>query len=346
MQKIDVVITWVDGNDPKWLEEFHKYRPTRDGNNTSVTKFRDWDTLRFVLRGIEEFMPWVHRVHFVTQGHLPQWMNTKSPKLNIVTHEDIFKDKSHLPTFNSSAIELNLPNIEELSEQFIYFNDDTLVLQPTTIERVFVEGKPRDFLIQTIPRRGWLYYRFFSNVAWRYNINNNVALINRHFNKQESVAKYKNLYYSRVYGYKNIIKNYISNLFKNYHYFEHYHQAQPLLKSMCQEALNSCKDEVESTLAQKFRKRSDITGYIFRYWHLVSGNFVPHFKRDFFIEDLKSIENIQELSSTLKENRYRFVCLNDESGNMSDSEFIEGKEILYKALSEILPNPSSYEISS
>ncbi len=341
--KIDAVIIWVDGSDARWLKKFKKYRPIKDSDKTSAPKFRDWDTLKYIFRGIESFMPWVNTIHFVTFGHLPHWMNVSSPKLHIVTHDEIFADKSLLPVFSSSSIELNIKNIKGLTEQFVYFNDDTLVLQPTKKERLFVDGKPRDFLIQTMPRRGWIYYTFFSNVAWRYNINNNVKLINSYFNKKDSIKKCRSCYYNKVYGFLGNLKNIVSNLFANYHYFEHYHQVQPSLKSVWEEASNVYREEIESTISHKFRDKSDITAYLFRYWHLVSGNFVPHFEKDFIIQNLKSIENIQEISQMLLEDKYRFVCLNDESFEMDDDEFLEGKRILSMTLDKVLQSKSSYE---
>lgn len=343
--KIDAIITWVDGGDPVWQKELNNYRSPIGGDESKAQKFRDWDTLRYIFRGIEEFMPWIRKIHFVTYGHLPQWMNVDNPKLHIVRHDEIFINKEALPTFNSNAIEFNFLNIEDLSEQFIYFNDDMLVLKPTAQERMFVDGKPRDYLIQTIPRRGWVYYKFFSNVAWRYNLNNNVALINHHFSKLESIKKHRELYYHDTYSISGNMKNRLSNLFAKYHYFEHYHQAQPFLKSVWREATLACQDEIDMTISQRFRDRSGVTAYLFRYWHLVSGRFVPHNEKDFIIKNLQNIDNIQEIANLLKEKQFRFVCLNDESFEMNDEEFIRGKKIINEALDRVLPLPSRYEKS-
>ena len=43
-----------------------------------------------------------------------------------VTHEDIFPNKSHLPTFSSPAIEAHIHRIPGLSQRYIYFNDDVM----------------------------------------------------------------------------------------------------------------------------------------------------------------------------------------------------------------------------
>ena len=115
-KKIDFVITWVDGNDVSWQKEKEKYSLTKED-----VRFRDWDTLRYLFRGIEKFTPWVHKVYFVTWGHIPKWLNTTNPKLVIVNHQE-FIPKKYLPTFNSHAIELNLHRWKQLTFFRIIFH--------------------------------------------------------------------------------------------------------------------------------------------------------------------------------------------------------------------------------
>ena len=58
-EKIDFVITWVDGSDEKWLREKEYYKKkTATANeehfenwNASKIRYRDWDTLRYWFRG-------------------------------------------------------------------------------------------------------------------------------------------------------------------------------------------------------------------------------------------------------------------------------------------------------
>ena len=67
---VDIVITWVNGNDKKWKESFYKYSALYDGDKREV-RYRDWDLLRYWFRGIDKFAPWVRKIHFVTEGHIP-----------------------------------------------------------------------------------------------------------------------------------------------------------------------------------------------------------------------------------------------------------------------------------
>ena len=92
--KIDFVIPWVDGGDPEWLKQKNEYsgKKTSEEDARDI-RFRDWDTLKYWFRGVEKFAPWVNKIHFITWGHLPEWMNTENPKLHIVNHKD------YIPSF-------------------------------------------------------------------------------------------------------------------------------------------------------------------------------------------------------------------------------------------------------
>ena len=110
---IDFVVTWVDGNDPKWFAEYSKYNPNQISDANHKSRFRDWGTFRYLFRAFDKFTPWVNKIHLVTMDQKPEWLNTKADKLNLVSHRDIFLDDSYLPTFNSYAIEANINHIKE-----------------------------------------------------------------------------------------------------------------------------------------------------------------------------------------------------------------------------------------
>ena len=143
--KIDFVIPWVDGGDTEWLEEKKKYTVNKGADN-SVNRYRDWDNLQYWFRGIEKFAPWVNRIHFITWGHLPEWLNVNHPKLNVVRHED-YIPKQYLPVFSANPIELNIHRIKGLEEQFVYLNDDTFFVRETNPEDFFKNGKPNSMLV-------------------------------------------------------------------------------------------------------------------------------------------------------------------------------------------------------
>ncbi len=149
---IDVVYTWVDGSDAKFLTDFNRYHALEiNGDDPFVggkRRFRDNDEIRYSLRSIETNAPWINRVFIVTCGQVPSWLNLKHPRLHLVNHAEIFPDPNHLPTFNSLGIEAHLHRIPGLSKHFLYFNDDMFLgrsvsrndfLQDDGIQKIRVE---------------------------------------------------------------------------------------------------------------------------------------------------------------------------------------------------------------
>ncbi|XP_038170948.1 N-acetylglucosamine-1-phosphotransferase subunits alpha/beta [Arvicola amphibius] len=99
---------------------------SKQDEDVSASRFEDNEELRYSLRSIERHAPWVRNVFIVTNGQIPSWLNLDNPRVTIVTHQDIFRNLSHLPTFSSPAIESHIHRIEGLSQKFIYLNDDVM----------------------------------------------------------------------------------------------------------------------------------------------------------------------------------------------------------------------------
>lgn len=135
---MDIVITFVDGSRAKWQEQYAR----KIGGKPSFTRFRDWETLRYLLRGIETNAPFIRNVYLAVSDmdQVPQWVNRET--VTTVTHPQFIPAKL-LPTFSSNVIELWLHKIPGLSEEFIYFNDDVFLLNPCSPEDFFIKGKPR-----------------------------------------------------------------------------------------------------------------------------------------------------------------------------------------------------------
>ncbi|KAG8227809.1 hypothetical protein J437_LFUL006223 [Ladona fulva] len=99
---------------------------TENLGDFSPSRFDDKEELRYSLRSVEQFAPWVRHIWLVTNGQIPHWINLEHPRLTLITHDEIFLNVSHLPTFGSPAIESHLHRIPGLSEKFLYLNDDML----------------------------------------------------------------------------------------------------------------------------------------------------------------------------------------------------------------------------
>lgn len=133
---MDAVITYVNGLDPVWQESYSK----AVGGTVNVKRFRDWGTLRYLLRGIERYMPFVKNVFLVvsSDSQVPEWVDKSV--LRIVRHSDIIPGE-YLPTFNSTTIEMFLHRIPGLGGEYLYFNDDLFPVAPMVAEDFFVNGK-------------------------------------------------------------------------------------------------------------------------------------------------------------------------------------------------------------
>lgn len=145
---IDVVITWVDGNDPRHKAKREHYLNNKK-NIAAVShkarRFSDNGEIYYCLKSIANHMPWVNRIFIITDHQVPSCIINKDTslasilnKVNIIDHRDIFNGyESLLPTFNSLAIESFMWRIKDLSEHFIYFNDDVFLCGPVNKSTFF-----------------------------------------------------------------------------------------------------------------------------------------------------------------------------------------------------------------
>lgn len=143
---MDAVITYVDNTDNVWLEEFQRYQDGSESTfGTNSYRFCTWDNLKYCIRGIAKFMPFIRKVHLIVSSptQVPSWINRD--EVNIVYHKDIIPEEC-LPTFNSRTIEMCMHNIPDLDEEFVYFNDDMFVINMCTPEDFFINGKPNSNL--------------------------------------------------------------------------------------------------------------------------------------------------------------------------------------------------------
>jgi hypothetical protein len=144
-QLVDIVYTWVDGSDQTWQEQKKFYLNLENPDflpfdSYIASRFNDRDELKYSLRSIWQFAPWIHHVYIVTAGQRPTWLKDH-PYITIVGHKEIFKDLGFLPTFNSHAIEANLHHIPNLEEEYLYFNDDVFFGHPNEKEDFFTDDE-------------------------------------------------------------------------------------------------------------------------------------------------------------------------------------------------------------
>ena len=295
----------MDGTDPQWLCDFTHHTLNQDGDKRK-SRYRDWDNLKYMFRSFEKCTPWVRKIHFVTYGHLPSWLNTAHEKLNIVYHSD-FIDKKYLPVFSSHPIELNMHRISGLAEQFVYFNDDMFVLANVKVEQFFKDGCPRDmFAFNAISN---------SKIA---NIKiNDIQILHKYFDKFDVVKKN----FFRIFNFRNnfieIFKTILLMPWPKITGFHDHHMPQPFLKKTFKEVWEAEPEILNKTSASKVRNCSDVNQYLFRYWHLCKGEFSPiGFRRKRF-EWVCDYEDAVNVHDKLVSGKYSMCCIND---GVSDSD--------------------------
>lgn len=325
--KIDIVVTWVDGTDPKWLAEKKQYVSNSDWSEADdAMRYRPSENFKYWFRGIEKYASWVNKVFFITYGHVPDWLDTTHPKLRIIKHAD-YIPKEYLPTYNSHVIELNLHRIAELSEHFILFSDDVYVVDKTRPEDFFYGGLPLDYGIYKpiTPREGFNHIEL-----------NNTIVMNRHFNKRsKSLSQWKKFYNLRLRKY--LIDNLISLPYEGILGYKNFHITLSHLKSTFETVWSKENELLQTVSSNRFRTLGDVNHFLMSHWNVELGKFEPqsiHFGKYF------EISEINEIAKQLQKRKYKVICINDVD---VEGKFAEYDNQLKSAFQKLFPEKSSFE---
>ena len=330
--KIDFVITWVDGSDPAWRKEKYKYMGI-DEPDAGAERYRDMGILKYWFRAVEAYAPWVNQIHFITWGHLPDWLNTEHPKLHIVNHKDYIPEK-YLPTFSSRPIELNLHRIPGLSEHFVYFNDDMSLNAPVTPDFFFRKGLPCDFAnIDNV---------FCTSIddVYSHTLFNESHLISKHYSYIQSFCRHPFKYLNTAYTWKANLKNLLK--LENQRYFPGFvdhHLASSFLKQSFVDFWERDSEILERVSKEKFRTPFDVSQRVFRYAQLASGQFHPvsPASRGKYMNITNQIDHVE---ATLNNPKIKMVCINDIP---SDVDFEQTMAQIVAVYEKKLPQKSSFE---
>ena len=330
---IDFVVTWVDGNDPAWQAEKAKHDPSYKKGNTDA-RYRDWDQFMYWFRAVEKYAPWVRCVHLVTWGHLPPWINANHPKLKIVRHKDYIPEE-YLPTFSSIPIELNFFRIQDLSEHFVYFNDDMLLGKPVTADDFFSAGEPK-YAAVTVPVRNYRY-----NGPFAHQLFSNVGMINSVFDFSAVVEAHPEKWFARCYGQqagynKNAYRDaYVPGMFFS-------HLGVPFRKTTCERVWNTLEKEMNETCTHRFRTSTDIMHQLFSLWEIMEGTFCPVEQSYYGVKFGTLSKELGKIEEAFSNEAYRMICLND-SVDVTKENFPEIKAELDRILQKTFPEKSSFE---
>lgn len=331
MNKIDFVVTWVDGNDPVWQAKKAQYDKAIDTSKNSMNSekaYREWGTFRYWFRGVEKFAPWVNKVYLVTDNQKPDWLDLRSEKLVLIDHKEIIND-DYLPVFSANPIESNIHKIPGLSEQFVFFNDDMYLTAPVKPTDFFTEeGLPRynTALSPIVPAR-------YGTANFQVN---DMEIITSYFSRNEILKNGK--FFKLKQGVKLVVK---SLLYRNSNFicgFWESHLPYPLLKSTFELLWKKERETLEKTSASRFRAPADTNVWLFKYWQIASGRYAIGDPKIGLLCSLDDADS--NLWKQILSQKYRIMCINDgfDIKNKEDvmREFIDTME-------KLLPEKSQFE---
>lgn len=280
---IDLVYLWVNGNDPQWLAKRNAcIGKTEEKSAVNCDgRYADNDELKYSLRSIEKYAPWLRRIFIVTDNQVPVWLDTSNARVRIVDHKEIMPDVC-LPCFNSAVIEHFLYKIPGLAEHFIYANDDMFINKPVTPETFFGKDGLPIVRFNRRPFRKWTL--LFKEKVQGKQLSNYVQTIR---NSAELVEKK----YGKYYGGKT------------------HHNIDAYLRSDYEHAAKVFEDEIRTTLPNHVRSENDIQRNIYSYVALAEKRAHLH-----YVTQRTSFRlHIQNESHYGKLERYNPIlfCMND-----------------------------------
>jgi hypothetical protein len=307
---IDMVFSWVDGTDV----EFQRARARRMANyvvgegDDSAARYRQIDELKYALRSVYLFAPWVRRIFIATDSPAPAWL-AEHPRVTIVRSEEFFARQDDLPTHNSHAVEAQLHRIPGLAEHFLYSNDDMFFGRPVRPDLFFSPGGITKF-VEATTRIG------LGGSASHRSGFENAARVNRELLKGR---------FGRV----------------TTRHLEHC--AAPLRKSVMFELERDFPKEFARTAASPFRSATDIsvTNSLYHYFALLSGRAVVQTgARVQYIETtLRSA--LGGMRRLLKKRSMDMFCLND--GSKPELGVDERTAAVTEFLERYFPFPAPWE---
>ncbi|WP_207456282.1 stealth family protein [Desertivibrio insolitus] len=307
---IDIVFSWVDGTDI----EFQRQRAARmksyvvgEGDD-SEARYRQIDELRYALRSVYMYAPWVRNIYIVTDSPRPKWLD-EHPRVKIVPSEEFFKDPSVLPTHNSQAVESQLQHIPGISEHFLYSNDDMFFGRPVSPELFFSPGGITKF-VEATTRIG-------------------LGESNQSRSGFENSARVNRRLLADRYG--KVTTRHLE------------HCAAPLRKSVLLEMEEEFAEDFARTAASRFRSSTDIsvTNSLYHYYSLLTGRAVTqeNAKVKYIETTLKS--SLREMKRLLKTRSMDMFCLND--GSFPEISVEQRTEAVTDFLKRYFPIPAPWE---
>ena len=312
-QPIDIVYTWVDGDDPDWQRRKAAAQGVlaegeHNEDSLAANRFVSRDELMYSLRSVEMFASWVNHVWVVTDQQIPPWLRTDHPKLTVVDHREIFADPSALPVFNSHAIESQLHRIPGLAEHYLYLNDDMFLGRPVRPENFFHGNGiskffPSPAVLDVTPRS-------VRDLAVASAGKRNRELIERDFGRT------------------------ITNKLR--------HTPQPQTRGVLDEMEGRYPELFDSVMRSRFRHPDDysIPSALSQYYAFATGKAVTS-RITYGYLDIAAPNAALVLSKWQRERAFECFCLNDTSSDPRTA--LQRDAAVAKFLQSYFPLPSTFE---
>lgn len=289
MIDIDMVFTYVNGNDSKFIKKINIYQKKYNIKKEEIIKrYNDINEINYAIKSVIKYIPFIRKIFVVTDN---QQLNIdislyKIKPIIIIDHKEII-DNKYLPTFYSDVIESYIHNIPDLSEIFLYNNDDCFHFSNILLDDILL----------------------YENEIIKLKVINDMkdSIIYNKFG-----LKFMNEYVKRIVHTRNIMKD----LFNDDIYYVKNHVTKILRKSTLKYVENNYSYLLDKLRINKFRNDYTIN-YIFFVMNieniLYKDNIVINVKNNdklyYFINNFE--RNTDNISNELNIIKPKFICIND-----------------------------------
>ena len=298
MEKIDAVITWVDGSEPNYklkLEENLKNK------KIIISQYTQANEIDFCVASIIKFAPFVRKIFIVTDKQKPKFSGIRHmvslEKIEIIDHEEIFRDNLDcMPSFNIRSIDALLFKIKNLSDKFIYFNDDMFLIKETTKEDWFKDNKA----VLTGSWAKTYNKQLIKTISHKIK---NLLNIRPSFNAAQSKA-------ANIVGFHN-------------KYFKSFHCGRPQIKSVIKDFYDKNPQRLTNQIRYKFRDGRQYMPYSLCWHLLIKENLYVESSTNKLVEINKSRNlSAKKLEKILKsiDSKAEVKFLNIQDLNMAEPE--------------------------
>ena len=283
IHSIDLVYLWVDGNNPEWLAKRAAFLDGKTDNSLTTSRsYLNNDELKYSLRSVERYAPWIRNIFILSDNQKPKWLDISNPKIKIIDQNDILPNKS-LPCFNSNVLEHFLYKIPNLSEHFLLSNDD-MFLNRTVLPNTFFAAD--GFPIIRLNRKPFRRFRWFL--------------------REQILKKPHKLYSKALFNAAELVKNKFGVFYNGLPH----HNIDSYLKSDCLRVSEQIfKDEIDQMKMNHVRSSNDIQRVIYSYVALAEkrGHLQHVTSKDSLhvhIQKERHYERLEKINPT-------FFCMND-----------------------------------